>query len=124
MLKRLVLATLFSLAAACGSPEAGDSCNPENAATCGDNTTALICEGGTLKAFNCRGSGGCVSNSSAASCDFSGSRVGEACPKQNESKALCDISNPNVALKCTNSLWAAVTCKSCAVQAGSVVCTP
>jgi hypothetical protein len=124
MLKRLSLAVLFSLAAACGSPEAGDACSPENAATCGDNTTALICEGSVLKAFNCRGPSGCISNSTAASCDFSASRAGEACPKINDTKALCDVSNANSALVCTNGMWTARTCNSCAVQAGSVVCKP
>ena len=118
-MKRLALAVLLSLAAACGAPEAGDTCSPENAATCGDNTTALICEGGILKAFNCRGPGGCVSNSSAASCDFSASRAGEACPKINETKALCDASNGDNALRCTNGMWTSVACKSCAVRSAT-----
>ena len=122
MFKRLAVLALFTLTA-CGSLKEGDTCGTENAGACEDSTTSLLCEGGTLHAYKCRGSGGCVSNSSSAVCDFSGSVAGEACPKINESKALCDSHGANSALLCTNGVWTAQACNGCAVQNGNVVCT-
>jgi hypothetical protein len=34
------------------------------------------------------------------------------------------VNNANQVLKCTSGTWQAQTCKSCAVQSGSIVCTP
>lgn len=122
MLKRLCVLVLFTLTA-CGPLKEGDSCSTENSGACADSATVLLCEDGSLHAYKCRGTTGCASNSSSSAvCDFSGSVAGEACPKLNEAKALCDSHNANSALLCTNGVWAAQTCNACAVQNGSVVC--
>lgn len=123
MLKRLSVLVLFALTA-CGPSKEGDSCGTENSGTCEDSTTVLLCEAGSLQAYKCRGTSGCVSGSSGSVvCDFSGSVAGEACPNLNESKALCDSHNANSALLCTNGVWTAQTCNACAVQNGNVVCS-
>jgi hypothetical protein len=121
-MKRLLLLSVLALVTACGSPEVGDSCSPENSGTCSDSTTALFCESGTLKAYDCRGPGGCVSNNDRVTCDVTRARAGDLCPKSVEGQGQCNSANANQALLCTGGRWTAQACNACAVQGGQVVC--
>lgn len=121
MLKRLVVLALFTLAA-CGSPEAGDACSPENALTCSSGTEVLACEGGKLRAASCRGPAGCVEGSNQVVCDATRAQAGDSCLKAHESQAQCMNGDANRALVCRTGTWTAQACNSCAVQGGNVVC--
>jgi hypothetical protein len=118
-----VAALLMSLAlSACGSASAGDSCSPENSATCSSNTEALWCEQGKFRAVPCSGANGCSETNGQLACDFSRAKAGDACPANTEGKAQCATGFADQALKCTSGTWTALTCKSCSVQNGQVTC--
>ena len=121
MFTRLALIALCCLTA-CGAFKEGAACTTEDSGGCEDSSTALLCEGGSLHAYKCRGMGGCSSSDGTAVCDFSASVVGEACPKRYDSKALCDSHDANGLLLCTDGLWTAHACKACSVQGGNVIC--
>ena len=123
MLKRIVFVTLFVLSA-CSSPQVNDPCEPENSLVCDSSTVALFCEGGRLRAVECRGPGGCLEGSDRVSCDLTRARAGDACPKGAENTAQCDVGDANRALKCVAGTWTAQACTACAVQGGNVVCQP
>jgi hypothetical protein len=122
-MKKMLPFLLLALAA-CGKPQAGDSCSA-NTATCESNTEALLCESGTYRAIDCNGPLGCVvSTSGSVSCDYSRARIGDACPTAEEGLGQCHAANANELLLCQKGTWRALECKSCAVQGSNVVCQP
>lgn len=125
-MKHLLTLAVFSLAlAACNAtPEAGDSCSPENFFVCASASQGLICESGTLRAFPCPGPNGCVDSGPSRGCDFSGVKEGDACPKHHEGDGQCIASNANQALVCKGGAWAMQTCNSCIAQGLKITCQP
>ncbi|SEU36980.1 hypothetical protein [Stigmatella erecta] len=123
--KTLALAVLTLCLAACGDtePEAGDDCEG-NTGACTSSSTALLCEGGTLRLFNCRGAAGCIGDDEKLACDLTNARPGDRCRSVQENLGQCDASNANQLLRCSEGSWRAAACKGCAVQSGSIVCQP
>ena len=123
MKTRLVVIAVAALAFACGGPKAGDTCSPEGGLACEDTTTVLECHGAVLRQVPCRGTGGCVADSSRASCDnSSAARAGDNCAFAQEGGAQCDSADANKALQCTSGVWQSHDCKGCLVQGGQVKC--
>ena len=124
MLKQLAIAALLALTA-CGSPQAGDRCSPENSFRCSSSTEAeaLVCERGTLRAVTCRGQDACTEGEEGAVCDVRRARADDACPRSYELRAQCDVSNVNRALICRSGTWTAEACTACTIQGGNVACT-
>ena len=105
--KTLTLAAAVFLAACGGGRGVGDTCSPEGSLTCASDKEGLFCESGKLRAAPCKGAGGCMSNSSQATCAFTGAGAGDACPKSMMSKGTC--SNLGDVLTCNGTTWAVTT---------------
>ena len=120
-----MLAVLAALSlAACSSVEEGASCDSGGA--CESDTSALICDRGTFRLFQCRGTGGCLTDTSKDTvlCQFDAFRAGENCPESIEGKFQCDPANANQALKCNAGIMQAQTCKGCALESNTITCQP
>lgn len=108
-----------ALLLSCGSPnQPGVQCIGE--AVCYDEKSALFCQGGVFsQPFACPGPNGCLANSSRVICDFNGSKVGTACPAQQQGNGLCQ---GDQLLKCTDAGWTLTPCKSCHESNGQLFC--
>jgi hypothetical protein len=125
MMKQLLSLAALGLSlclSACGNVEAGESCSPDNTATCSSSTEALWCEGGKLRTIPCSGPAGCGRSSGNITCDFSRAQAGDACPGVAEAKVQCAVASPDEALRCSGGTWTTLTCKGCTVQDGTIVC--
>lgn len=107
----------------CAKAEAGDPCDAGQG-QCESSSSALLCDNGKLRLFQCRGSAACVDTTTKDVCDFGSFLAGDACPAEVEGKAQCDTANANQALKCTSGTMQAQACKACALQSGNIVCQP
>ncbi|HLT28920.1 MAG TPA: hypothetical protein VK013_02685 [Myxococcaceae bacterium] len=116
----LVLVSLIF--SACGSVQAGDSCERAEEGLCDSDTAALICQGGTFTEIPCRGAGGCLTTDDDGFICNIKPVAGDACPQVMEGQGQCDETNENQLLKCEQGTWAAMECNGCFVSDSSVMC--
>jgi hypothetical protein len=111
------------LLAGCG-PVAGAECAPVGGGVCQDARTLLSCElNGRFVAYACPGSLGCTDSTSAAVCDFTGSKEGDFCPAAFTGKVgVCD--GATRFLQCDAGRFTARTCSSCTTSGLSATCQP
>lgn len=121
---RLALCSLFlCLAAACGSPKAGDKCDTTGF-LCADGATALECKLQAWVSLPCKGTNGCKREADLVKCDMTGNEENDKCASTAEGKGLCTKDNLGT-LECRDgALVKTNTCRSCAVSGETVVCQP
>jgi hypothetical protein len=124
----LLVASSSILAAACGSPRAGDKCDTSGF-LCADAVTALECKTSAWVALPCKGPNGCKRDADLVKCDMSGNVEGDLCASSAIGKGLCTAEKLGT-LECRDDgqgnakLVKTHTCRSCAVSGDSVVCQP
>ncbi|MHB8877781.1 MAG: hypothetical protein ACYC8T_29160 [Myxococcaceae bacterium] len=123
----LLLAVLAVLAAACGAPQAGDSCS-DNGFLCADALSAMECkksktgDGAMWMKLPCRGPAGCQRSNDIIKCDMTMNNAGDACASTAEGKGLCN-STATATLECREgTLVQTNSCRTCSVSGEQIIC--
>jgi hypothetical protein len=110
-----------------GKPKPGDKCTPNDASTCDDTTSGLVCVEGTVVSMPCRGPEGCTGTGPSFQCDDALGVEGEPCriPPSGMSNVACTIDNKQL-LGCEAGRWKLVSgCKGpkgCKISGVTVQC--
>jgi hypothetical protein len=81
-------ALLLILIASC-KPKVGATCKSQGDRACADESTVIVCQGGTWASFPCRGASGCSKQGDGVFCDVANGKVGDPCPNEDEKRQTC-----------------------------------
>ena len=129
VLRRALLGLVVCVALACkkeSPPRPGGMCDAGKRA-CADAKTGLVCVNGVWQADTCRGPKGCYLDKGLATCDITGTEVGDPCPVSMDGYSGCRTDG-KTRVVCKKGFYAHEKCKGadgCTLtQIGVTTCDP